>query len=111
MDNLLTLETKIKKAQGMEAIKSSKEHAKKVTCPAKDQVCRRCDKRGHFRKMCRAEFSVRDIDTTEEQSKFLRAIHVDTADANTSSPWVTPININNGVISFKIDTGVDITVI
>ena len=61
--------------------------------------------------MCRTEFSVRDIETTEEQSKFLRAIHVDTADANTSSLWVTPININDGVVSFKIDTVVNVTVI
>ena len=86
-------------------------HAKKMTCPAKDQLCHRCDKRGHFKKMCRSKLSVRDVETTEQQNQFLGGIHVDIANAVTTSPWVTPIHVNKTVVNFKIDTGADVTVI
>ena len=158
MDDRLTLETAVKKAQESEAVKQQQKmirkdeaievdavkkrtgkqpcypknairqhktfsqsqkctrcgqpaHAKKVPCPAKDQLCHRCDKKGHFKKMCRTKLPSRNIDATEEQNEFLGTIYVDTADANTTIPWVTPININMRVVNFKIDTGADVTVI
>ena len=62
--------------------------------------------------MCRTKHCIRDIEEAERQDEFLGGIHVDSADANTTtSPWVTQININDRVVNFKIDTGADVTVI
>ena len=61
--------------------------------------------------MCRSKLSVRDVEITEQQNQFLGGIHVDTANAVTTSPWVTPIHVNKRVVNFKIDTGADVTVI
>ena len=72
-----------------------------------DQLCHRY-KRGHFKKMCRSELSVRDLDTTNELNQFLEGIH---PNAVTTSPRITPIYVNKRVVNFKIDTGADVTVI
>ena len=59
--------------------------------------------------MCRSKISVRDVETTDEQDEFLGGIHVDTANAVTTDPWVTSIVINERCINFKI--GADVIVI
>ena len=44
-------------------------------CPARDQVCRECKKRGHFQAVCRSTMKVRGIQTTvESQNAFLGAV-------------------------------------
>ena len=61
--------------------------------------------------MCRSKISVRDVETTDEKNEFLGGIHVDTADAVTTDPWVASIVVNERSINFKIDTEADVPVI
>ena len=82
----------------------------RMQCPAKDQSCLRCHKSGHFKKMCRTKHVVREVNT--EQKDFLGAIHVDTADIDhKEKPWTAAIELNERMLTFKIDTGADVTVI
>ena len=60
--------------------------------------------------MCKTKTAIREIQT--EQEDFLGAIHVHTADTDhRESPWMTAIDINDRVLTFKIDTGADVTII
>ena len=82
----------------------------RLQCPAKDQICHRCNKVGHFKKMCRTKGIVREVKTDQEE--FLGAIHVDTADTDDEGkPWTTTLELNERALTFKIDTGADVTVI
>ena len=62
--------------------------------------------------MCRTKTAIREVQT--EQEDFLGVIHVDTADTDHRSgenPWTAPIVLNERELTFKIDTGADVTVI
>ena len=89
----------------------------RMQCPARDQICHKCKKKGHFQKLCRSKAVPRSIREIQEDSDddFMGAIHVDTADSEAinavQNPWVTSVNLNKRVITFKIDTGADVTVI
>ena len=62
-----------------------------------------------FQKMCRTKGIVREVKTDQED--FLEAIHVDTADTDhNDKPWTTTIKLNERILTFKIDTGADVTV-
>ena len=82
----------------------------KDKCPAKDAVCRRCSKKGHFQKVCRSKINPPQqptINQVEEEDAFLGVIHSD----QSVNPWVVELYLNKQCIKFKIDTGADITVI
>ena len=82
----------------------------RMQCPAKDQTCHKCNRTGHFKKMCKTKTVIREVQT--EQEDFLGAIHVDTADTDhRDNPWTAAIDLNERELTFKIDTGADVTVI
>ena len=65
---------------------------------------------GHFKKTCKTKTAIQEIQT--EQEDFLGAIHVNAADTDhRESPWITVVDINDRVLTFKIDTGADVTII
>ena len=82
----------------------------KDKCPAKDAVCRKCSKKGHFQKVCRSKINPPQqptINQVEEEDAFLGVVH-----SNQSlDPWVVELHLNKQCIKFKIDTGADVTVI
>lgn len=39
----------------------------RASCPAKDAVCRKCDKRGHFEVVCRSTRAVRNVENRTEE--------------------------------------------
>lgn len=59
----------------------SPKHDKK-SCPAKDSVCHRCHKKGHFKTVCRSKKLVREVlvndDSQDSQDEFLGVIHSET---------------------------------
>lgn len=73
-------------------------------CPAKDAICRKCHKRGHFRAVCR---TTRVGGVSEEDSQFLGAV----TNQNVSNPWETMLLLNDTSVKFQIDTGAEVTVI
>jgi len=81
-------------------------------CPAKDQTCHRCNKKGHFKKMCKTTRAAITEVKVEPEDDFLGTIHVDATDTeNKENYWMTAIHLNEQIVNFKIDTGADVTVI
>ncbi|XP_046408442.1 uncharacterized protein K02A2.6-like [Ischnura elegans] len=80
-----------------------------ATCPARQSTCHACSKKGHWRKMCRLRKSVGTVivqDEDDEEDIYYLGI----VDTNVEPWWVT-VTLNGVDIKFKIDTGVDVTVI
>ena len=80
----------------------------KDRCPAREATCRKCNKKGHFRVVCRSKVprtAVGEIE--EEDDAFLGAI----ADTDSSEPWTVTLFLNERQLLFKIATGADVTAI
>ena len=94
------------------------QHGKGVTCPAKGQLCFKCQKSNHFASCCRANSW-----TTAGQPKsqfnnkvsgiFLGNVQLGRVESTDScDPWFTDIKVASSVdISFQLDSGADITCI
>ena len=83
----------------------------KTQCPAREAVCRKCSKKGHFQIVCCTVKTVGAIERGEDDI-FLGTVYA-SADAvsMTGSPWVIDLTLNGRPVQFKIDTGADVTVI
>ena len=75
----------------------------KEECPAREAVCRKCSKRGHYQRACHTPTTVNAVDDT----LFFGVVQ----DENDPSPWVIKLKLNGADHTFKIDTGADVTVI
>ena len=86
-----------------------------MQCPARDQICHKCKKKEHFQKLCRSSKAVpkgvRGI-KEDPDDYFMGAVHADSkAIGAVKNAWVTSVNHNKRPITFKIDTGADVTVV
>ena len=90
------------KYQRCERCGKSPGHAK-GNCPARYSVCRKCSKKGHWEAVCKTK-TVAEID---EEYAFLGEIETE----NDNNIWSAKLKVNNCSVSFKIDTGADVTVI
>lgn len=93
-------------------------------CPAKNAICRGCQKRGHWDKVCKskkfpAKKSVQSIDTDKVDSsdvgqdvQFIGSIEhsLRSIFKNDKNQWLINLKVNDSkhLISFLIDTGADI---
>ncbi|GAB1606983.1 hypothetical protein Ahia01_000981000 [Argonauta hians] len=80
-------------------------------CPARGKTCHGCQRKNHFRKMCRRAQEVgivNDYAGSEEEKFFVDSASVA---EDTTEPWTTMLNVRGKRVKFKIDTGADITVI
>ena len=75
-----------------------------TVCPAMGKTCRGCGKTNHFQRVCRSRAAV-DAVTTD--SYFLGSLNSEPEDP----PWRVSLLIAERVVSFKIDTGADVSVI
>ena len=82
---------------------------KKQECPAKDAVCHKCSKRGHFQSVCRSanvgELHVSSL--PEKEEAFLGGL----TGGNNGSPWSVTLSLNSKKTKFEIDTGAKVTAI
>ena len=71
-------------------------------CPARESICHKCKRRGHWKEMCRTK-----------TASSVQAVFIDTlGDTNLDkSPWKQSLSLNGHQIHFKLDTGADVTVI
>ena len=84
---------------------------RKHECPAFNQTCRKCDRRGHYAKMCRTKDSknVRAVEDQEEpvfMGKITVINHVEKDD-----DFSINLRVNSRQVTFKVDTGADVTVV
>ena len=82
-------------------------------CPAREAVCHKCAKKGHFQSVCRSNKQVATVQAADDGS-FLGTV---TAQVQTSTgkvgtdPWMVDLLLNGSPVQFKIDTGADVTVL
>lgn len=84
----------------------------KQQCPARDEKCNNCHKRGHFARVCKGR-AVSEIETVPDDAEYegatayLGLVNSD----NSENEWITEVKINEHSAQLKIDTGADVTVI
>ena len=78
-------------------------------CPAKESDCRKCGKKGHWKRACRCK-NIHEVISGEivPNDLFLGEISIENVE---SHPWEAMLRINGRDFKFKLDSGVDVTVI
>ena len=82
-------------------------------CPARDAICRKCKKRGHYQVMCRSTAKVGGIEiqspetTTEGGEIFMGVVN----EGDPRDSWTVDLEVNGVPIQFCLDTGAEATVI
>ena len=80
-------------------------------CPARDAICRKCNKRGHYQACCRSKVgAVMTGETTIEETSNQDDAFMGTIQEQ-DDPWVITLQLNSQPIDFCIDTGAEVTVI
>lgn len=92
---------------------------KKADCPARDVICHYCCKEGHFASQC---FSKRAADeevntvqdaeqlqNSDEDMYFTEEVYVDAVDDSWERCWTANVMIGQIEVSFKLDTGAEVT--
>ena len=78
-------------------------------CPAREAVCHKCAKRGHFQSVCRSTAKVGEVHLDSFQASpsevFLGSLTEQ--GANPSSPWAVTLSLNGKPTHFEIDTGAE----
>ena len=82
----------------------------RARCPAKDQMCRKCNKRGHFQVVCRSAMNVRGLQTGVDNydSAFLGAVG---QEGDRNDVWTITLSLEGKPVTLHIDTGAEVTVI
>ena len=75
-------------------------------CPARNKICHRCKKCGHFQTCCCTPDYVTDIEQEEDSELFLGTIHRKRGDQ-----WKVTLQLDGQLIEFRIDMGADVTII
>ena len=80
-------------------------HRPDDACPARDRKCRKCNKIGHFQQMCRTRH-VKEVTSTEPpHTYFLGSI----TNTQKEEPCCVSLQIGTSNMSFKVDSGADVT--
>ncbi|UYV67812.1 K02A2.6-like [Cordylochernes scorpioides] len=84
-------------------------------CPAKDKVCGKCGKKGHYTNLCRRKYNeVNAISSEEtparEKVSFVYAVREPTLGSR-KSRWKSTVRVNGTAIHFKLDPDSDVTLI
>ena len=81
-------------------------------CPAKEEFCRKCNKKGHYAAMCRTKSDVRYLE--DEDGNILGTVTEEPAVCG-AVDWHADIQVTTKThshsVNFRIDTGADVTVV
>ena len=77
----------------------------KHECPANGAKCHSCGKMGHYQRVCLAGKAVHGIEEEESESFFLGSVSSD------ADSWTVDIGIMDKDVTFKLDSGADVTVV
>ena len=78
----------------------------KSRCPARDKICNNCNKRGHFKIVCKSPARVNGVWVPAEDA-FLGAV----SDSSEGDPWTVKLTLQGKRVALYIDTGAEVTVI
>lgn len=84
---------------------------KPKSCPAFGKSCNNCGKSNHYAKCCKASTKqkVHIVDEEEEYDEFI--VDVVQACAIEKEEWILPIEVNETIILFKLDTGAHVNLL
>ena len=81
-------------------------------CPARNAQCHRCKTKGHYGKVCKrrsinelAQQELEYTDYTDYEEVFLGAVQTD------QGKWTVPVQVDGHDITFRVDTGADVSVV
>ncbi|UYV73868.1 K02A2.6-like [Cordylochernes scorpioides] len=77
----------------------------KERCPAKDAICNKCRKKGHFAKVCHTK-TIQEVSSSQTNA----FIGIVGKQENVEDKWCEVIKVNDQPIKFKIDTGAEVLV-
>ncbi|UYV66966.1 hypothetical protein LAZ67_4003476 [Cordylochernes scorpioides] len=77
----------------------------KEQCPAKDAICNKCRKKGHFAKVCHTK-TIQEVSSSQNNA----FIGIVGKQENVEDKWCEVIKVNDQPIKFKIDTGAEVSV-
>ena len=80
-------------------------------CPARDAICRKCQKRGHFQAMCRSAAKLHRVMDLEDGPSSDNAFMGTVGDLSSHNPWAVTLELHGNSIEFCIDTGAEVTVV
>ena len=86
-------------------------------CPVRDAECFKCHKKGHYSSLCLSKKATIAVSTvlSTEQTNTSEAENEDnflgTVESQQQTQWVTILKVNNVDITFKIDTGAEVSAI
>ena len=91
-------------------------------CPAYQQICHKCSKKGHFAVCCRTKpvnrkkysrpsHDVKEVDCDEENDTPMFLGLVNDVTNTKSRPWIVYLLLQGKQVEFKVDCGADVTVI
>ncbi|KAL4709067.1 hypothetical protein ACJJTC_013480 [Scirpophaga incertulas] len=94
--------------------KCGRVHNVNAWCAAKNIKCYKCDRIGHYAKLCKIKFlrEVSDNNVENEVNSLesvLYSLSIEAVDVNSS--WYEIINVNDVNMSFKLDSGADVSVV
>ena len=87
-------------------------------CPAKDAICRRCNRRGHYSSQCMSSTVALVSTAAPEQGlteqldeEYTETAYLDTIEGIKGNIWEVQIAISDKIVIFKVDTGAEVTVL
>ncbi|KAM7284258.1 uncharacterized protein ISCGN_001355 [Ixodes scapularis] len=85
----------------------------KVHCPATKKTCNHCGKKGHYASVCLSRKDKHETLTrVSERSKGVEEVYLGEVETRSiSDPWRVTVKVNGSPLTFKVDTGADITAI
>uniref|UniRef100_A0A8C4RHI8 Gypsy retrotransposon integrase-like protein 1 n=1 Tax=Erpetoichthys calabaricus TaxID=27687 RepID=A0A8C4RHI8_ERPCA len=79
-------------------------------CPAYNKVCKKCGKNNHFARCCKSQVKPSQVHTVEETEVEEFYIDALTEVNGRRKEWILPVQVNNAIISFKLDTGAQVNI-
>ena len=115
---------KLRQSEGKSCFCCGKGQYSRKKCPAKDAICHRCHKKGHYGAYCLSkvdEVVVSDhcatcgstnMDTISiTQDVTLDSTFLDAIEDTRSNAWTATVKLNNKDVLFKLDTAAEVSAI
>ena len=78
------------------------------TCPAKEAICHKCKKKGHYSAQC---FSKSVAEVTTQPVEDYEVAYLNTIVTGNLTSWTTTIAVNNQSMTFKLGTRAEVPAI